>query len=741
MLMRRIGCLTAGVFCALAGFLVFVCAAEAAERGIQDKSAWQRWDGNLLWNLHNVYQPCVVKVSGQEYPYKMWLMGWAAEDSNPGFPGSDAIFHARSRDLKRWEVYGGRGRWVAPNRPQLWVPVVTAGDEPYDAWHNGDPSVVYKDGVYYMAFSTTGRPDMLKGHPNGGQLSCVMGATSSDGIHWQKTTQPLLVESERMQKTLPREAAEWVGVFHRPSLMWDQGKWRLWFDYAYYRHGRGRTHTGYAENDGQFGAAGGFRMKHEGAEPVIQNWPNPEMVKIGTKYHSFSDPGGYPGKRGWASRQLCEAVSDDGLKWEKVGYIEPDDDAPACQVPQTFVTEMGGRKWLYVFYATQKGGEPYDYRYGRIRAIRRQIKGSPGGAIQDSSLWHRSQQNKLSGFYNMYNPHVIEEPGETYPYKMWFFGWSVTGCNPGYSGCDSIFFARSTDLENWKVYCGSDQWDDGVGGDPNLWEPVLTADDKYYDEWHNGDPSVVRLNGVYYMAYSSTGMDLDGYHSSNENDTDGYISCVMGASSTDGINWTRSSAPIMIYDDEIGELENYNDPSYCGNFHRPSLMRDGGIWRLWFDYKPLGGTALSMGYAECSGDFMNPNEWTMKNDMNSPLIENWPNPDVVKVGETYYCFSDPSGYPGQTGWPRRQMRQAVSSDGINWDVATDYIDPDSDTPACQVPEAFVTTVNGRPRLYLFYACQVGGKPYNYHFNRIRFMWKDVYPSIATEKKDYPGLSR
>ena len=30
--------------------------------------------------------------------------------------------------------------------------------EVFDEWHNGDPSVVYKDGIYFMAFSSTSNP-------------------------------------------------------------------------------------------------------------------------------------------------------------------------------------------------------------------------------------------------------------------------------------------------------------------------------------------------------------------------------------------------------------------------------------------------------------------------------------------------------------------------------------------------------------------------------------------------------
>ena len=136
---------------------------------------------------------------------------------------------------------------------------------------------------------------------------------------------------------------------------------------------------GYAENTGQFDAPGDFRVQRAGLEPLLAEWPNPDVVKIGNHYHSFADPIDprrkfdhikYPIR----NRAICEAVSSDGLNWEIVGFIQPEDDAPATHIPQTLVMTIGGKRWLYLLYSTQRGGEPdYDYRYDRIRAMRREI--------------------------------------------------------------------------------------------------------------------------------------------------------------------------------------------------------------------------------------------------------------------------------------------------------------------------------------------------------------------------------
>jgi len=343
----------------------------------------------------------------------------------------------------------------------------------------------------------------------------------------------------------------------------------------------------------------------------------------------------------------------------------------------------------------------------------------PSRAADISDQWTRTQTDVLSGFVNMYNPHIVYEPDSEYPFRMWFFGWASADMNPDVPGCDAIYHARARDLDHWEVYCGDGPWDSErrVG----RWVPVLHAQNEFYDQWHNGDPSVVRHDGRYVMAYSSTGFDKDGLGEWEPGDTDLDISCVMAAASEDGIHWTRSKAPILICEPEIGERQDpLQDAAYTGMFHRPSLMWDEDRWRLWFDYWVAGPRGIGMGHAECHGDPLDPAAWQITNDLAGPLIPEWPNPDVVRMGDTYYCFADPGGYPGGTGWTSRQIAEAVSKDGLNWEVLG-YIRPDDDTPACHVPEALVLPSEQGDRLILFYACQIGGEPYDYRYNRIRYM--------------------
>jgi hypothetical protein len=308
----------------------------------------------------------------------MWFMGWASADCNPGHPGCDAIFHARSKDLDRWEVYAGDSRWDASMNPKLWTPVVAAGDKPYDQWHNGDPSVVRSEGLYYMAFTSTGfGPDGIRGDDRAdtdGWVSCVMGAVSRDGVRWRKTPAPILVWQGDMSKRKGcYEDPDYYGDYARPSLMRDGGRWRLWFDY--WCQGNGVA-MGYAENHGDFMDPRQWKVLRAGKNPSLAQWPNPNVIKVGRRYYSYADPPGYPGggAHPWMSRQVFEAASKDGLEWEVLGYVRPDPDTPACHVPEGLVLRKDGDLWVYVFYSCQVGGDPYNWRYDRIRFMRRQVR-------------------------------------------------------------------------------------------------------------------------------------------------------------------------------------------------------------------------------------------------------------------------------------------------------------------------------------------------------------------------------
>ncbi len=339
-----------------------------------------------------------------------------------------------------------------------------------------------------------------------------------------------------------------------------------------------------------------------------------------------------------------------------------------------------------------------------------------------SHLWAKNYKNILSGFGNMYNFHVLYESEKEYPFRAWFFGWAEEDCNrniPEWKGCDAIFFARAKKMEGpWEVYAGEGKWDNT--GNPKLWMPLFNTSGTYFDEWHNGDPSVIKVGKTYYMAYSATGHDKDRIPAGTPNDTDGSFCCVMGAVSEDGIQWKRSEKPILEFAGELGGSDKAGDVVLWGTYHRPSIMYEEGKFKIWFDYWTPRGTA--MGYAENQKDFLNPKDWKYIRIGDKPCLWEFPNPDVIKVNDLYYAYADPGGYENHE-WKGRKITEAVSRDGINWQI-TGYIEPDPDTPATHVPEAFVMEENGKSVIYLFYSCQIGGEThYNFRYNRIRYMYR------------------
>ena len=342
------------------------------------QAPWERDPEPLLDGFVNMYNPCVVEVD--EAPrYRMWFFGWAASQTNKDIPGCDAIFHARSDDLAAWEVYAGvvdgEDQWDRDGDPETWAPVITAGERWFEAWHVGDPSVVQVRGRFYMAYSATSRHfDPVQGYPST-MVQCVLGATSEDGVRWEKGEHPLLFREG--DTATPEPEPDRIGDFHRPSLLYEKGRFRLWFDYWIPDRG---VCTGHAVNRGRFLKEGGFRFSHQLEQPVLENWPNPAVVRIGKYLHCFGDPPGYPvpaGGDAWQSRQLREAVSRNGIEWEVLPFVAPDPDVEACHVPQPLVTRRDGKSWLYLLYSTQVGTRRkdgvYHFEYDSIRAMRRPI--------------------------------------------------------------------------------------------------------------------------------------------------------------------------------------------------------------------------------------------------------------------------------------------------------------------------------------------------------------------------------
>ena len=310
---------------------------------------WEEHLPYILEDFHNMYNPKVVKIENEAYPYLMYFFGESAEQFNPEFKGSDAIFLARGKTLDQWEVYCGGGVWDATQNCRLWRPIVTAGDHDFDNCHAGDPTVVYKDGRFYMAYSAVGFC-YLQDIDKYIIINNVMGAVSDDGIHFTKSEKPLLIwEQEYTQRWIAGEPMpQGTGSYHRPSLMYDESKWKLWFDY--YLPGTFLS-MGYAENEGDFLDSDGYKIINNEQNPQIRDWPNPTVAKVNSTYYTFADPPGYSEKMG-PHRMITAASSQNGIDWKIEGRLMPEPDY-GTHVPEAYTEETEDGTWLYIFYSWQ----------------------------------------------------------------------------------------------------------------------------------------------------------------------------------------------------------------------------------------------------------------------------------------------------------------------------------------------------------------------------------------------------
>jgi hypothetical protein len=351
------------------------------------------WSDDALKGFVNMYNPSVIHEPGKEYPFRMWFFGWAAGEANPGYPGIDAVFAARSKRIDGdWQVYAGGGEWNAGD-PRQWIPVLLPARpvaKVYDNLHNGDPSVVLKNGQYYMALTCAGYDP--RDTKNGTmkfkrrKYRSVCGAVSSDGVTWQKIDKPLAFWQDElaygysgsMQKD--PKIKNYFGGYARPSLLYDNDarKWKLWFDYRAGQRGLG---VAYAENAGDFTKAADWKLLRSGKRPVMTGIMNPNVIKIGKRYYAFGIKSGFPAhgkgvKQKWGITRMVALESGNGVDWRYLGHFEPRDGVLRHKTPEAMLVKEGGDLWLYLWFGIRHqddpGGKTSNYS-GRIRYAKQKI--------------------------------------------------------------------------------------------------------------------------------------------------------------------------------------------------------------------------------------------------------------------------------------------------------------------------------------------------------------------------------
>lgn len=230
-------------------------------------------------------------------------------------------------------------------------------------------------------------------------------------------------------------------------------------------------------------------------------------------------------------------------------------------------------------------------------------------------------EKSFHGKGNVYAPEVLYENGT---YKMWYGG-------QGTDGRDQIHYAESSNGVNWNklgvVLSNKNPKNINGGKDSN----------------HINDPSIVKVNGTYYMFYT------DAYA--------GEFDKISLATSTDGRTWTKKQTvlrPIL-------------NPPYLwttDRVSRPTVLHENGIFKMWFDTFCIPKTEYNgacdpekkyypwpqrhIGYATSSDGYT----WSM----HPTPVFNGGAIDVVKYADTYFMVHE----------SKIGTYIATSKDGLTW---------------------------------------------------------------------------
>jgi predicted GH43/DUF377 family glycosyl hydrolase len=288
-------------------------------------------------------------------------------------------------------------------------------------------------------------------------------------------------------------------------------------------------------------------------DTVLANLPNDLiaisdgwLIKEGDTYKMWYTCGGinYPADELLRSR-ICYAESVDGVMWEKYENNPVMDvdytgawDSLGVETASVIIDEEAPASERYkMWYAGQYFNEyRYDIGYAvSPDGIHWTKHGSPVLMVGDDASWD-------NGFLE--GPTVIKD-GATY--KMWYCGYDVVVNGQSTDGKANIGYATSSDGINWTKYAGN---------------PILTTSTGW-ESIYVQDPHVIKENDVYLMWYGG-GAD------------DSYFDQQVGfATSSDGINWSKSALnPVL----ERGDIGAWDD--HLASF--PTVIQDDGIYKMWY---------------------------------------------------------------------------------------------------------------------------------------------------------------
>ncbi len=185
--------------------------------------------------------------------YKMWYSGRTKD--KPGDPGYD-IGYAFSSDGIHWTRYG--------------PPVLERGGlEQWDNYFLEGPTVIKDNGAYGMWYA--GMDAVSNGQPSDGKV-CIGYASSQDGIHWVKNSQPVL---------LPGNTSSWdFKTVQDPCVIKYDNVYYMWFG------GKTSDYSNYGQQTGFARSLDGVNWEKSPANPVIKRGSPGQWDAVTASYGS-----------------------------------------------------------------------------------------------------------------------------------------------------------------------------------------------------------------------------------------------------------------------------------------------------------------------------------------------------------------------------------------------------------------------------------------------------------------------
>lgn len=352
-------------------------------------------------------------------------------------------------------------------------------------------------------------------------------------------------------------------------------------------------------------------------DTIIWNLPNdliaisdPYVLYVSGEYRMWYTAGGlnYPIDTELRSR-ICYASSLDGINWSKyagnpvldVDYAGAWDSLGVETVSVLIDSLAPATERFKMWYAGQYFNS---YRYDIGYAV------SPDGIN-----WQKHAQPVLQvGGSNEWDNGFLEGPSvilENGIYRMWYCGYDASVDGSPTDGQANIGYAESSDGINWVKHAQN---------------PVLTVDAGAWDQIYVQDPHVLKLNGQYHMWYGG-------------NEVDGYGQQVGYATSSDGINWTKSLSNPVLTRGGPGEWDRQT-----ASF--PSVLLQNGMYRMWYTGKDIEPVANDLNYYWEVGYAEAPSNSLIENELN---VRVYPNPvkaelhiDLPFMSTAVFQLFDPS---------------------------------------------------------------------------------------------------